>query len=241
MCTVSFISVNGTAIITSNRDENVQRKTAYAPAVELLNNKKIIFPKDSKAGGTWFAASDTGVITVLLNGAFVKHMVKPPYRKSRGLVLLDIIGSGNPLSFFQEMSLQDIEPFTLILCQQGTLHDLRWDGVVKHELLLRYTGNYIWSSATLYNAEVIKHRKNLFERFIESTTTPTVDLIHAFHSNNHRDEENGFIINRETGMKTFSITQAVLQPGEINFLHTDLLEHQKFEETLHISNTLINL
>lgn len=241
MCTVSFIAAKGKTIITSNRDENVQRGKASAPTFETLGNKKIIFPKDPKAGGTWFAAADNGVVAVLLNGAFVKHTPAPPYRKSRGLILLDIIESDDPLSFFGRMNLQGIEPFTLVLYQQSILHELRWDGKDKHESCLGNSGNYIWSSATLYSDEVIKHRKNLFDRFIESAETVTADMTHRFHSNNNQDEENGFVINRQTGMKTFSITQAVLQQDTINFLHTDLLQHQQFEETMHISNALINL
>jgi len=240
MCTVSFISDNGKTIITSNRDENIQRETAAAPAFEVLNDKKIIFPKDNKAGGTWFAASDNGMVTVLLNGAFVKHYPAPPYRKSRGLVLLEIIESDEPLLFFKEMNLAKIEPFTVIFYQPGNLFELRWDGKQKHELKLDNRQNYIWSSATLYTDEVISQRKNLFEKFIAHTAILSPESIYNFHSNN-QDEENGFIINRQTGMKTFSITQAVLQQGAIKFLHHDLLQHQKFEETMHLNKVPVNL
>ena len=162
MCTVSFISSGGRTIITSNRDENEQRPKASAPVFEIRNNKKMIFPKDSKAGGTWFAAADNGVVAVLLNGAFVKHAPAPAYRKSRGLVLLEIIGSDDPLDFCKKTDLQDIEPFTLVLYQQGTLHELRWDGRQRHELMLDPQDHYIWSSATLYSPEIIRHRKDLF-------------------------------------------------------------------------------
>lgn len=240
MCTVSFISAKGKTIITSNRDENVLRPKATAPDFEILNSKKIIFPKDSKAGGTWFAAADNGVVMVLLNGAFVKHTANPPYRKSRGLVLLEIMESDNPLLFYKEMNLQDIEPFTLVLYQQNTLHELRWDGKNKHELLLNPSGNYIWSSATLYSPEVIRHRKNVFNRFIQDAGEITPKLVHQFHSSNHQDEENGFVINRQSGMRTFSITQAVLEQDTLNFVHTDMLQHQQFEETMPISDTLMN-
>lgn len=238
MCTVSFISLKDRTIITSNRDENVQRGKASAPAFEILNNKKIIFPKDTKAGGTWFAASGNGTVAVLLNGAFVKHVPVPPYRKSRGLVLLEIIGSDDPFEFYKKLHLQDIEPFTLVLYQQGMLYELRWDGQHKHELQLNNSGNYIWSSATLYSNEVIRHRKDLFERFLNEAGIISAERIHQFHSNNHEDEENGFVINRQTGMRTFSITQAVLEPGSIRFLHRDLLQQQQFEETMPVRNML---
>ena len=219
-------------IITSNRDEHIQRKTAAAPAFHLLPNKKIIFPKDAKAGGTWFAAAGNGVVAVLLNGAFIKHIARPPYRKSRGLVLLDIIEAADPFLFFKEIDLHNIEPFTVILFQAATLRELRWDGNDKHEKLLDSSANYIWSSATLYSDEVINVRKNLFDRFIKTEKNLTVESIHDFHRYNHGDDENGFVINRQTGMKTFSITQAVIKKDTIKFLHTDLLQPQQFEETL---------
>ncbi len=241
MCTVSFISIKGKTIITSNRDENIQREKAAAPSVELLNNKRIFFPKDSKAGGTWFAASDKAVIAVLLNGAFVKHTASPPYRKSRGLVLLEIIEADDPFLFFKKMALQDIEPFTVILYQPAYLYELRWDGNKKHELKLNILQNYIWSSATLYTDEVIQHRKNLFNRFISDAEIINPGSIYQFHAKNNRDDENGFIINRQTGMKTFSITQAVLQHNSISFLHNDLLTDQKFEATMHINPVPVNL
>ena len=112
------------------------------------------------------------------------------------------------------------------------MHELRWDGNDKHEKLLDSSANYIWSSATLYSDEVINVRKNLFDQFIKTEKNLTAESIHDFHRYNHGDDENGFVINRQTGMKTFSITQAVIKKDTIKFLHTDLLQHQQFEETL---------
>jgi uncharacterized protein with NRDE domain len=240
MCTVSFIPVKGRTIITSNRDEHIDRHKAYAPAFETLNNKKVIFPKDPKAGGTWFAAADNGNIAVLLNGGFVKHIPKPPYRKSRGLILLDIIEADDPLSFYKEMSLENIEPFTTVLFQQGMLYELRWDGEKKHELQLNSAGKYIWSSATLYSPDVINYRKSLFDHFTSETATLSPGLIHRFHSHNNDDEENGFVINRKTGLRTFSITQTIHEHDNIHFLHSDLLDNKQFEETMSISHAMIH-
>lgn len=241
MCTVSFVRIKDAVIITSNRDEHIQRKTAAAPAFHQLPNKKIIFPKDAKAGGTWFAAADSSVVAVLLNGAFIKHVASPPYRKSRGLVLLDIIEAEDAFLFFKELELDNIEPFTIVLYQSANLYELRWDGNNKHEKLLDSSGNYIWSSATLYSDEVINVRKNLFDRFIKTEKNITAGTVHDFHNYNHGDAENGFIIDRQTGMKTFSITQAVVSAGAVKFLHADLLQHQQFEETLDINQATIKL
>jgi len=241
MCTVSFVRVNDAVIITSNRDEHIQRENAAAPDLHQLQNKKVIFPKDARAGGTWFAAADNGVIAVLLNGAFQKHISKPPYRKSRGLILLEIIEADEPLSFFKKLDLDNIEPFTIVLYQPGTLHELRWDGNDKHEKALDINGNYIWSSSTLYTGEVIEHRKNLFDRFIHSSAAITAATIHDFHASNNGDDENGFVISRQTGMRTFSITQAVIQNNTVDFLHEDLLQQKRYTETMHINQAAIKI
>ena len=242
MCTVSYVRVNDAVIITSNRDEHIQRENAAAPGFHQLQNKKVIFPKDARAGGTWFAAGDNGVVAVLLNGAFNKHVARPPYRKSRGLILLEIIEADEPHSFFKVVKLDNIEPFTVVLYQPGVLHELRWDGNNKHEKLLDITGNYIWSSATLYTDEVIAGRENLFDRFIHSTTDITAATIHDFHASNNGDDENGFVISRQkTGMKTFSITQAVVQSDTVNFLHADLLQQNRYTETMHINKAAIKI
>ncbi len=237
MCTVSFVPVHDSVIITSNRDENIQRQNAAAPAFHLLNHKKIIFPKDAKAGGTWFAASHTGTVAVLLNGAFIKHISKPPYRQSRGLVLLDIISGDNPAEFFSKMDLQNIEPFTLILFHPGSLLELRWDGVAKHARQLSVEDNYIWSSATLYKEEVIARREKLFDQFLTDDMNKTPELVHDFHGDDNGDMENGFVIDRDTGIKTFSITQAVIKPASLSFSHHDLLHDKKFSQIIELPET----
>lgn len=240
MCTVSFVSVHDSVIITSNRDENIQRQNAAAPAFHLLNNKKIIFPKDAKAGGTWFAACSNGTTGVLLNGAFVKHIPAPPYRKSRGLVLLDIIAADEPANFFTKIDLDNIEPFTLVLFQLHNLFELRWDGNKKHTSLLNVSRNYIWSSSTLYAEAVITEREKLFNQFISNEKDKTPEGVHDFHITDNGDSENGFVINRQTGMKTFSITQVVVKPGRIDFLHDDLLHAKRYTETIDLPETFNN-
>lgn len=238
MCTVSFVQGKNSVIITSNRDEHAGRANAAAPAFYFSNDKKIIFPKDAKAGGTWFTAGENGLVAVLLNGAFKAHIAKPPYRKSRGLILLAIVEAHDPYHFFKQMNLHNIEPFTIVLYQSGCLHELRWDGRIKHELKLSSTGNYIWSSATLYTNEVMEKRENLFYRFIGSLENVTEVMVHDFHADSN-DNENGFIINRQTGMKTFSITQAVIKKEQIKFLHSDLILQKVFEENLIINQAAI--
>ncbi|NVN19777.1 hypothetical protein GUA46_15630 [Muricauda sp. HICW] len=228
MCTVSFIYSGGRHFITSNRDEHVSRPLALQPQEETIGSAKVLFPKDPKAGGTWFALNEYGSVAVLLNGGFVNHVPSGNYAKSRGLVLLDVISSEYPYASIQSMELQNIEPFTLILFN-GNLLEFRWDGHQKYYRPLDATKNHIWSSATLYTDEVIEHRRKLFQTFMDGKTQIAGSSVVDFHSNNHDDYQNGFIIDRDSGLKTFSVTQAILDDGEIVMRHIDLLNDKFFE------------
>ena len=241
MCTVSFVRTDDCVIITSNRDEHIERQYAAAPQLYVSAEKKVLFPKDPKAGGTWFAAADNGTVAVLLNGAFEKHIPEPVYRKSRGLILLDIIEATDPYLFFTNMNLHNIEPFTLVLYQVPVLHELRWDGNNKHDRSLDSFEDHIWSSATLYTARVIQKRKELFERFTGNTENMSAELVADFHGYNHGDAENGFVIDRPTGMRTFSITQAVVKPTIIQLIHRDLLQDTRSEELMPITHATIKI
>jgi len=235
MCTVSFISLNNKFVITSNRDENILRPVAFAPQEEIINGCKIIYPKDPKAGGTWFAINQSGAVAVLLNGAFEKHIPLNNYSKSRGLILLEVISKITPLLYFEKLDLETIEPFTLILFEEKKLYELRWDGNKKYKTELNNSKNYIWSSATLYNTEAVKERERLFAEFLSDGNQINEKTIIDFHSNNHNDSENGFIINRANTMKTFSITQALVEEEAVSLNHIDLLNQKEFVITAYTS------
>jgi uncharacterized protein with NRDE domain len=232
MCTVSFVVANGKTIITSNRDEKVLRPSAVEPKSYLVNNKKIIFPKDPKAGGTWYAITEDATVLVLLNGADEKHQLKPSYRKSRGLIVLDIISSESPSEAWKTIDLSDIEPFTLVLFQESKLYQLRWNEVKKSTINLEVTQNHIWSSSTLYPKEIREKRTNWFHTFLD--TKPEVDATEMFNFHRYTEEknqENGLVINRNDLMKTLSITQTVIEQNKVVLSHHDLQQKKDFTNT----------
>ena len=71
---------------------------------------------------------------VLLNGAEEKHIDTGNYAKSRGLIVIEIIGSTSPFNAWQTIDLDRIEPFTLVLFENFKLYQLRWNGEEKNVL-----------------------------------------------------------------------------------------------------------
>ncbi|MGV1012208.1 MAG: NRDE family protein [Flavobacterium sp.] len=233
MCTVSFVFANGKTIITSNRDEKVLRPSAIEPQKYSINHKEIYFPKDQKAGGTWYAVSENGTVLVLLNGAEEKHQLKTFYRKSRGLIVLDIISSNNQIAFWDSLDLSDIEPFTLVLFQDSKLYQLRWNEIAKETLSLNVTQNHIWSSSTLYSKEIRDKRTNWFNEFLEDNLQINEQELFNFHR--HTEEENqeyGLVINRNDSLKTLSITQTVIENNKVVLSHHDLQQQKDFTNTI---------
>ena len=228
MCTVSFISSQDSIIITSNRDEHVSRPKAIAPQNYSINNITITYPKDPKGSGTWFAYNEFGTVVVLLNGADEKHTPKEAYKKSRGLIVLDIIASKQPLIIWKNSNLDAIEPFTLVLFYENKLYQLRWNEIEKSDALLDATQHHIWSSATLYTSEIRNQRQQWFENFIKTTQQILPkDAIH-FHTKTQSDNlENGLLIQRENGVQTKNITQLVISKKQLSMSHFDVTEYNQ--------------
>jgi uncharacterized protein with NRDE domain len=232
MCTVSFVTFNGKTIITSNRDEKSMRPSAIHPKNYAIKGKNVIFPKDPKAGGTWYVADTNGTILVLLNGANEKHEVQLPYRKSRGLIVLDVIGSDSPKDYWDEINLENIEPFTLVLFQNKELFQLRWNGTGKEATSLDTSKNYIWSSSTLYPAAIRDKRADWFSAFLDKNPEITEKTMLHFHRYTEEgNQENGLVINRNDEMKTLSITQSVIEKNKVDILHYDLIAQKDFSNT----------
>lgn len=230
MCTVTFIPEKEGAgfILTSNRDESPGRGKALPPASYDINGDAVYFPKDPSAGGTWIATSEDLYTACLLNGAFERHHWNPPYRKSRGLVLLDYFRVKDPQSFAADYDFDGIEPFTLLLVdanQAISLDELRWDGVKIHHRQLDPTTPAIRSSATLYDPEIIRKREELFGSWLSENGEPSSQETLEFHATaGIGDSFNDLVMNRNDKVKTVSITQIIHATDKPKMIHRDLSE-----------------
>jgi hypothetical protein len=168
-------------------------------------------------------------VLVLLNGAEEKHILKSGYRKSRGLIVLDLIGSNSPLEAWQSIDLNNIEPFTLVLFENQKLYQLRWDEFQKSSLTLDINQNHIWSSSTLYSKEIREKRANWFFTFLD--TEPEVNEKELFNFHRYTEGENtehGLVINRNDVLKTLSITQTVIEKNKVSIHYNDLIAEKDF-------------
>ncbi|MCX2744593.1 NRDE family protein [Mangrovivirga sp. M17] len=224
MCTVSFVKASEGVEITSNRDETTLRSNAMAPATYIYKKKELIFPKDPQGGGSWIGGNKQGRMACLLNGAFDYHHHRPPYRHSRGLVLLDALATEDKDDFINNYDLNNIEPFTLIIYQNDTLTELRWDERKKHIKKLDPDKTHLWASATLYGPEIVQKRKEWFRKWEKENEISAPYSVRDFHYHaGEGDPENDVVMKRGSYLQTVSVTSMRLDDVKIKLIHDDLV------------------
>jgi hypothetical protein len=233
MCTVTFIPVKEKIFITSNRDEKHKRSPAISSALYDLQTGKALFPKDPDAGGTWFAVHENGNALILLNGGWVCHQAKPPYRKSRGLILLDLLDSEMPFHSFLAVCLHNIEPFTAIIWDADQLFECRWDAHEKYYQHMDLDQAHIWSSVTLYDENVITKRKQWFMEWLQQNPYPSKEDILDFHRfSGNGDRHNDLLMNRDGLVFTVSITSAEITDSGVLLTYMDMIDDRSSVQEL---------
>ena len=110
MCTVTFIPVKEDEyIFTHNRDEKLTRKSSLPPKERCFGDKKLIYPVDSDKNGTWFCCDKSNKVACILNGAFEKHKSNPPYKKSRGVIVLESFLNNSFENWIEDVNLKKAE------------------------------------------------------------------------------------------------------------------------------------
>ena len=228
MCTVTFIPLlNKGFVLTSNRDESKLRET-LPPEKYLENGVELTYPKDKIAGGTWIGTSSKQRLICVLNGAFVKHSRKAPYKKSRGVIAKDILVQDNFELYIYKLDLTNIEPFTSVIVDWNEddlkLYELIWDGNQKHITKLKNEPK-IWSSSTLYNSESKALRITWFNNWLLKGDFSTTSIL-KFHHSKIGDLEQSIYMKRSY-VETVSITSVKMENNALEINYEDLVNSTK--------------
>ena len=218
MCTVSFVPTKSGFIFSNNRDEHIAR-AATQLVDQKINHLNLFYPQDPVSKGSWIAFADDGRLVCLLNGAVQKHKRTPPYRLSRGQLLLQVFDFKNFSDFVHLIDLYNIEPFTLIFLKKNACTELRWDGITKHIKILDPSEVHIWSSCTLYDAQMSKRKERQFLLDIQKDTSPE----EIFDVHRRMKYEDLMEPKAHELIFTTSITQLIRQDNDLQFaLHSTI-------------------
>jgi len=225
MCTLTFFPLKAedhSFVFTSNRDESINRPT-LPPKHYMEDEIDLWFPKDEIAGGTWAGVSSRQRLVCLMNGAFEAHQRKPQYNMSRGVVVKEALKTENIEHFFENFSLTEVEPFTLINIEfksELKIFKWVWDGEQKH-LFNEQVKPQIWSASMTYDQIQRKSREKYWQEFLKSHD----DISEKEILNFHHQKEGDLVIDRGI-LKTTSITQVVIKPNQKLIKFEDLKNNE---------------
>jgi uncharacterized protein with NRDE domain len=228
MCTVTFLPLgNQNFILTSNRDEQKERKT-FPPKKYIEEEIELLFPKDEFAGGTWIGVSSKKRLVCVLNGAFEKHIRKNSYKKSRGVIAKEILKAENSIAFIEKLDLNGVEPFTMIIIDWD-INELNaiefiWDEQQKMISKLKNEPK-IWSSSTLYSNEIKEVRKNWFQNWLQENELTSANIL-KFHHSEIGDKEQSVFMKRPY-VETVSITSVKKENEQIEMQYEDVIHSLK--------------
>lgn len=232
MCILSVVKSNDRLIITSNRDEQRSRKNSLVPEIITSGNRKSILARDAQAQGTWLLTDNFGRTAVLLNGAFTTHTPTPPYRESRGIILMNLFQEEPFKSAFLFYNLENIEPFQVIYVAPDYALQCVWDGEQKHVFQIDLSKPQVYFSPTLYeHSQQEVKRKNFLSTFEKTDSITKAELFDFHTANKEENSDLNFFMNREF-QSTKSVTQIEIYQTQTNYLQWQAWDMQRQEITL---------
>lgn len=229
MCTVTYIPLgNSDFILTSNRDVPFAREKALHPKKYVEDGIEIYYPKDGKAGGTWIGTSLNNRLICLLNGGFEYHTSRASYKKSRGIIVKELLKADSIRKGLKEIDLIGVEQFTLTIVDWNNkleLIEFVWDGKEKHLKVLPQKP-HIWSSSTLYDEDVKQLRQDWFENWQLKKDFSQASILEFHRTAGIGDPNIDIIMDRKVG-GTVSITSVKKENCSILMSYEDVLENSK--------------
>ncbi|HAA10851.1 MAG TPA: hypothetical protein DCE41_03790 [Cytophagales bacterium] len=234
MCTVTYLPLrNGGYILTTNRDESPNRAPVKFPYSHQVYGKEIIYPQDGESGGSWIGATDFGLSAVIMNGAHAPHVRRPPYRMSRGQVLVDALECIRPQEFVKNYDFSGVEPFTLLMIyddRERAVMEMRWDGENQWQKFHHPASPHIWAANMLYDEHAQQLRKKWFKEWLDEKPEFSQENIMKFHYEaGAEDPYNAMRMNRQNRVATISTTSLLMSPGHCNMHYHDLRKNTKSE------------
>ena len=131
MCTASWLTEADRFHFLFNRDERRTRALGLPPQRQQAHGVAYLSPIDPDSGGTWFAATERGLVLALLNRS-VDGQPPAAGRRSRGSLIPALVGARDLAALatlLDRMALAECAPFRLFADLPGTAAlGAVWDG-----------------------------------------------------------------------------------------------------------------
>lgn len=223
MCILSYAPIKDGFILNFNRGE-VYNRLAKPPEQYIVKNQKLVFPKDTKSGGTWIGINQTKSVVGCILNAKGKSPKIPS--NSRGSILIDLLIQGKANLY--ENELLAIAPFTLLsFClHTQVITQYQWDGFHLKRNKHTMSAPLILCSSSLYENVIMEKLKAEFnslianESEIENTTS-------SFHKKYFFYKNHPIYLKKNSDIQTVSMTTILKNKNGFSLNYSDLVENIK--------------
>lgn len=220
MCTVTWRREGSRLDVFFNRDELRTRPPALPPRLFEIGARRCIAPIDGRAGGTWLAANDAGLVVGILNFYDGQAAPPPPQPCSRGQLVLNqmSLASVDALTrAFPDSDLSVYPAFILIALDSSRGILFHWDGRalrkdLADEALLPIT------TSSFDTAAVIAARRKRYEQ-ITGSAAPSIEALEQFHADTYPDGGAYAVKMERPDARTVSFSHVCMTDREIEYCY----------------------
>jgi len=222
MCTVSWAVTPCGYELLCNRDERRTRRAAHAPTEHTARGVRFLAPTDAEAGGTWIAANEYGLTLCLLNRYEEGESQAAGEFKSRGLLLPDLMSLRDPAEVMRAVvrgGPSQFRPFTLLALAPGaTPAAACWTG---SRLLVSDDGDLPMplTSSSFNTAEVVRARRELFQRMAADSTNQQAETLTRFHHSHEPGPGPLSVCMHRPDASTVSFSRVKVNNGSVEFYY----------------------
>ena len=159
MCTLAWGQTGAGVWVCFNRDEKRSRPQSEQPRLHQGNEHPLIYARDPRGGGTWFAASTAGFVVALLNHYPAGGFPQGKFARSRGQLVLELATASSADAALGQLELTDwtdFAPCYLFILSHRVTGSIAWDGAMLSSLP---DGGHFWTTSA-HNSDEIRAWRN---------------------------------------------------------------------------------
>ena len=216
MCTLAWGETSEGLWVCFNRDEQRTRSLADPPRLYQGTHHPLVYAKDTKGGGTWFAVSAGGFAVALLNRYPKEIEFEKPGTRSRGRLVLDLIDAPSAEAAFDRFGEEDLSPyapFFLFILSADAVRASAWDGSA---LSFPIIPEAFWTTSSHEATAVIDWRNQWWSEKCQQGIEKAASVSHLLRSTHPERPAYGATMDRKDA-RTVNQIELMLEPGQITF------------------------
>ena len=214
--------------VACNRDELLTRSHALPPTMWAAGSRRALMPIDPESGGTWIAATDAGLVFVLLNITRAADVVSgfsrthaTPDHISRGTIIPALLSAATPSHALEQakcLPAARFAPFRLLIIDRDEVIDCWPEGDRLRHRHGRLQSAILRTSSSLGDALVDSPRRSLLRRVLNEVSDPCLAQ-DRFHEHRWHGREAISVNMSRADAQTVSRTVVEVRDGSVTMAY----------------------